>query len=58
MKVNDTKKMHNSDVVNFELKNVKDLRKSDRCFPNDPFFAVQHVMGIFNVNAEPMNVFA
>ena len=62
LKVNDTKKMHNYDV-NFELKPVKDLRQSDRCFPNDPFsfsffVTARHVMGIVNVNAEAMNVFA
>ena len=61
LKVNDTNKLYNYDVVNFELKHVKDLRQSDRCFPNDPssfFFTVRHVMGIVNVNAEAMNVFA
>jgi hypothetical protein len=38
LKLNDTKKMHSSCVVNFELKPVKDLRKSERCFPNDIFY--------------------
>ena len=60
-KLDDTKKMHSSCVVNFELKHVKDLRKSERCFPNDPFYffvTVQCVMDIVNVNAEAMYVFA